>query len=150
MKTISRVVLLLALLLAAMTTFAQTINMPTPEAQPSLTGWKVVGEHILTPVNGANGIGIEIAKVTAAGSDTCSAATGCRYTAKFTTNAELNLYAVARETVVPGEDTGTSLAARERRRQARLLKLVLTNCATLTIDPCTTQISAGSLDPTGP
>jgi hypothetical protein len=149
MKKLIRIAPLLAVLITSLSASAQIINMAAPETQPSLTGWKVTGEHVLTPASGGNGIGIEITKVTGTGSDTCSSSSGCKYIAKFTTNAELLLYAVARESSVAGEDTGSSLAARERRRQTRLLNLVLTNCATLTVDPCPAQISSGTLNPNG-
>jgi hypothetical protein len=58
----------------------------------------------------------------------------------------LNLYGAAREQANAGEASGTTLAQRERRRQSRMLQLVHDTCATLTVDPCSSQISAGTVN----
>jgi hypothetical protein len=146
MKTIVAIAILG--MLTAATAFGQSgpaLIMQSPEAQPALTGWKIVREEVITPLSGQNEVIVIIAKTTSTNADICASPAGCRYEAHFTTNAELSAYGSARESSIANEPTGTTLAQREARRQARLVNLVLGSCATLTVSPCPSQVSTSTL-----
>jgi hypothetical protein len=139
-----KLILTLALLLIASRTFAQTATLATPVVQPSYTSL-IVGQVHESRNDPNDSTSASSIKVIIWMLDS----TGARVnviTSTMTTSAEISGFLAAVETPLAGEIAGTTLTARARRHNARILNYIVTNCAGF-VAPCTTQVSTAVVVP---
>jgi hypothetical protein len=142
-----RFAILLAFLLAA-PALAQTATLATPETPSANLTYLLVGsvtEQRADPndPNTGNRISIVLWKMTAAG---VRAPDASSLRVDLTANADISGFLAAVETPFAGEVAGTTLAARARRHNGRVLNYLVTGCPTFT-PSCAAQISAATMVP---
>jgi len=136
--------LAVAALFVAASSLAQSATLAVADQPPSRTNL-VVGQVIEARANpddpnSINVVMIELWKMTAAGSKADT------LTVTISGNAEVNGYLGALETAVAGEPAGTTLAARYRRHNVRILKYLRDSCSTFTV-ACPAQMSTSTVVP---
>jgi hypothetical protein len=125
-----KLILAFAFLFIASSVLAQSGTLTAPIVPPTQTSLIVGQVHELRadPNDATTAAKTSIAVWTLDSTGARAAVT----VVNLTTNADISGFLAAVETPFPGEVAGTTLAARARRHNGRILNYLLTNCATLT------------------